>query len=301
MNNLASEQSLFSGLFAATLIPMRADLTCDYQELADHCNDLMERGCSGIALFGTTGEGPSFSVDERKQILKALIELGMNPQHLIMGICCSAIKDAVDLARVALETYCLGILVVPPFFYKNVNDAGVIAFYREIIQRVCNPDLRMILYHIPQFSGVALNVNIITTLREEFPTIVIGMKDSEGNLSLIKEVLDQCPGFKVFMGREQILSEAVKLGAVGGISGMANAFPELLCSLYEYGKDQRKPNRNDEVKCISEMMKDYPIFPALKSIIENRRGSQWHSLRPPLVSLNKEQKQALIHALIGLI
>src|ERR1700722_19222438 len=152
------EKSLFSGIFAATLIPIRADLNCDDQELASHCHDLITRGCSGIALFGTTGEGPSFSVEERKQALKALIGAGIDPQRIILGICCSALKEAADLARAALESYCLGVLVVPPFFYKNVKDEGVIAFYREIIQRVSNPDLRMILYHIPQYSGVPLNV-----------------------------------------------------------------------------------------------------------------------------------------------
>jgi 4-hydroxy-tetrahydrodipicolinate synthase len=289
--------SFFSGVFAATLIPMRADLSCDDQELARHCHDLMNRGCCGIALFGTTGEGSSFSVEERKQVMKDLIASGINPQRLILGISCSAISDAVHLAQAGLEANCLGVLVVPPFFYKNVTDEGVITFYREMIQRISNPSLRLILYHIPQLSGVPLNLSIIKALREEFPDIVIGMKDSEGNLPLIKEVLANCPGFKIFAGREYLLSEAVQLGAIGGISGMANVFPELLCSLYEYGRNQKNPNRNLDIKRILEILQIYPIFPALKSLMEHKKGERWKALRPPLIPLTHQQKQALIGAL----
>jgi 4-hydroxy-tetrahydrodipicolinate synthase len=300
MVNQNGSELLFNGVFAASLVPMRPDLSCDDQELARHCHDLMARGCRGIALFGTTGEGASFSVEERKQVMKNLIASGMDPQRLILGICCSAIQDAVSLAQAALEANCLGVLVVPPFFYKNVSNEGVIAFYREMIQRTCNPNLRLILYHIPQFSGVPLNLPIIQALREEFPDIVIGMKDSEGNLSLIKEVLTNCPGFKIFAGREYLLSEAVQLGAVGGISGIANVFPELLCSLYEYGRSQEHPNRNLDVKRILEVLQIYPIFPALKSIMEHKRGERWNAMRPPLIPLTHHQRQALFRALASL-
>lgn len=297
MNTLTFERSIFNGVFAATLIPMQANLNVDHQELRSHCHDLIKRGCRGIALFGTTGEGASFSVEERKQAVKKLIEGGIHPKQIIVGICCSVIKDAVELAQTALETDCLGTLVMPPFFYKNVKDEGVIAFYREIIQRICNPDLRMILYHIPQYSGVPLNGNIVTTLSKEFPDIIIGMKDSEGNLSLMKEILEKCPGLKLFAGREQFLSEAIQCGAVGGISGMANVFPELICSLYEYGKDSKKDNRNGEIQCILEILKGYPIFPALKNILERKRGILWHPLRPPLIPLTSEQSQILVQSL----
>jgi len=297
MNEIPSESSLFSGVYVATLIPMRADLSIDYEELVAHCNDLVKRGCSGIVLFGTTGEGPSFSVEERKQAIKALVVSGINPRRIILGICCTAIKDAVDLARAALEAYCLGVLVVPPFFYKSVEDEGVISFYREIIQRVCNPDLRMILYHIPQFSGVPLNSNIIQSLHKEFPDIVIGMKDSEGNISLIKQVLKHLPDFKIFVGREPLLSEAVQLGAIGAVSGIANVYPELICSLYEYGKDRRKHDSNGELKHLMETLREYPIFPALKNLVEKKRGSSWHAFRPPLLPLESEQSRNLLKAL----
>lgn len=292
-----SSGGFFNGVFAATLIPMRNDLSCNEQELARHCQDLMARGCRGIALFGTTGEGTSFSVEERKQVMKKLIAFGISPQRLILGICCSAISDAVHLAQAALEANCLSILVVPPFFYKNVSDEGVIAFYRELIQRTCNPALRLILYHIPQFSGVPFNLSIIKALREEFPDIVIGMKDSEGNLPFIKDILANCPGFKIFAGREHLLSEAVQLGAVGGISGIANVFPELLCSLYEYGRNQENSNRNLDLKRIREVLQMYPIFPALKSMMEQKNGEKWHALRPPLTPLTHQQKLALFRAL----
>lgn len=291
--------SFFNGVFAATLIPLKADLSCDDQALAKHCHHLIARGCAGIALFGTTGEGSSFSVEERKQIMHTLIASGFNSQQLILGISCSAISDAVHLTEVALAANCLAVLVVPPFFYKNVTDEGVIAFYREVIQRSCHPSLRIILYHIPQLSGVPLNLSIIKTLREEFPDIIIGIKDSEGNLPLIKNVLAHCPGLKIFVGKESLLSEAIQLGAVGGISGMANVFPELICSLYEYGKNPTHLNRNSDIKRILDDLDVYPIFPALKSMMEYKNGEKWNVLRPPLTSLTFQQKQTLLQTLIN--
>jgi len=289
-----------NGVFAATLIPMRHDLSCHDQELASHCHDLLARGCSGIALFGTTGEGASFSVEERIRVMKKLIASGINSQRLIMGVCCCAVQDAVHLAQASLEANCLAVLVLPPFFYKRVSDEGVVAFYREMIQKVGDPALRVILYHIPQYSGVPLNRYIIQTLKNEFPDTIIGIKDSEGNPALVNEVLIECPSINVFSARELYLSEAVQLGAVGTISGLANIFPELLCSLYEYGKNQQKPNRNPEVKKHIDILNDYPIIPALKEILayqKGEKGDKWKVLRPPLVPLSSLLRETLFTAL----
>ncbi len=297
VNQKKTSDSSFTGVYAASLTPMHDDFSCNCEELANHCNDLMHRGCRGIVLFGTTGEGPSFSVAEREDAVKDLIKLGVDPQKLIIGISCTAIDDAVKLASTAMDQNCSAVLIAPPFFYKNVDDAGVVAFYREIIKRVGRSDLKILLYHIPQYSGVPITLNIIKILRAEFPDNVIGIKESEGNLPFTKEILSTFPGFKVFAGNELQISQAVQSGAAGGISGIVNAYPELICSLYEYGKDQQKPNNNEIAQAVVRSIISYPIFPAIKNIVERQKGVAWHVLRPPLTPLDETQSQALIERL----
>jgi 4-hydroxy-tetrahydrodipicolinate synthase len=291
------ELPIFTGIYAAALTPMHEDFSCNEEELARHCKDLIHRGCKGVILFGTTGEGSSFSVAERKKAIQNLIKLGIDPQKVIIGISCCAIDDVIKLASVAIDQHCSAVLIVPPFFYKKVDEAGVIAFYRRIIQEINHPKLKILLYHIPQYSGVPITIHVIKALREEFPDVVIGMKESEGNLSFIKEITDTFPGFKLFAGNELQISEAIQMGAVGGISGIANAYPELICSLYEFGKDQQKTDNNEIVQKIVGSLKSYPLFPAIKNIVKSQKGSAWHVLRPPLIPLDEAQCRALTEAL----
>ena len=288
-----TSSSLVKGVYAAALTPMHENFSCNVEALVNHCSDLINRGCKGIVLFGTTGEGSSFSVIERTQVITNVIRLGIDPQKIIVGISCCAISDAVELANLAINCQCAAVLIAPPFFYKNVSEEGVVNFYRNIIQSVKHSKLKILLYHIPQFSGVPITINVIKALKRDFPDNIIGIKESEGNLNLTKEILSIFNDFKVFVGHEVHISEAVQLGAAGGISGIVNAYPELICSLYEYGKDQEKPNYNPTVKNILQLLKEYPIFPAIKGIVESQKGEDWHVMRPPLISLNEQQKQLI--------
>lgn len=287
-------ETFFAGIYAAALTPMRENFSCNDEELANHCHGLINRGCQGVVLFGTTGEGTSFSLEEREKTIKNVIKLGINPKRLIVGISFCAIDDVVKLASTAIEQACAAVLILPPFFYNGVNDAGIIAFYKEVIQKISDPHLKILLYHIPQYSGVFITLPIIKALQEEFPNNVIGIKESEGNLSLTKEILTAFPGFKVFVGSELQISEAVQMGALGGICGVANAYPELICSLYEFGKDQKKLNNNVWVQNMVKTLKNYPRIPALKTLLKKQKGVAWHVLRPPLTALNEKESQVLI-------
>ena len=302
MMKSSTSKPLINGVYAASLTPMHPDLSIDEEAFAAHCKDLMHRGCDGIALFGTTGEGFSFSVAERKKAIESLIVRGVDPQRLMVGIICCPISDVVEMANASLLHGCIGLLIAPPFYYKGVDDEGVIAFYREIIQRVGNPNLKIILYHIPQFTGVPITVNAIKKLVAEYPDQVIGMKESEGNFAFTKEALKKFPGFKVFLGGQELqLSEAVGLGAAGTISGSANVIPELLAAIYKNDKSHEKPEISGKVRAILEVLKPYPFLPAFKSIVEKRKGARWHTLRPPLLPLKDEESRVLHDALDKII
>lgn len=233
-------------------------------------------------MFSTTGEGPSFSVQERLDAFEKLIEQGVHPKKMILGNGGANIPETVALAL--LKRKCTTLLIAPPTFFKNVSDEGIIAFYREIIQRVADSNLRIILYHIPQLTGVPITMKIIETLSLEFSDHIIGLKESEGNLLFAKTVIETFPGIKVFVGKESHIIEAVRGGASGSICGIANLYPELVCSLYERGKQTERSNP-DELKVFEEALKKYPFISAFKAIMEEREGAAWHAVRPPLIPL----------------
>ena len=257
---------LHDGIYAAALIPLDANLNCDAQELSRHCIDLMQRGCKGVVLFGTTGEGPSFSTGEKVAALKEVIAGGVNPKKIIMASGSGNIPETTELLEASLQLQVSSFLISPPAYFKDVTERGVIAFYREIFQRVANPKLRILLYHIPQFTGVPMTLEIIKALRSEFPEIVVGIKESEGNLDFTKAIIKAIPGFKVYVGKEKDLIEAVRCGAAGGIGGVANLYPELICSLCEKGKQLSK-----ELETFFVALKGYPFLSAFKAILEEKK------------------------------
>lgn len=288
---MASNIQLHHGVWAASLTPLDADLCCDDEALASHCFELIERGCQGVVLFGTTGEGPSFSVEERVKALEALISKGFPPERIILGNGSSGISDTAHLARAALKQGCASVLLSPPSFFKNIQEEGVIAFYREIIKKVANPELRILLYHMPQCTGVPITLPIIEALHRAFPTIVVGMKESEGAPSFAKKVIDAFPEMKVFVGKEKYIITAVQQGAAGSICGIANLYPELICSLYEKGRDPHSSN-SQESEAVFASLQGYPFIPAAKAWMEQRKGASWRAIRPPLIPLDETQKRA---------
>jgi len=291
-----TQNNLVEGIYAAVLTPMHSDCSCDHKQLASHCFELIQHGCCGVALFGTTGEGPSFSLAERIETLQRLIVEGFDPKKIILANGSSGIWDTVELGREALKHGCAALLVAPPSFYKNIADEGVLAFYRAIIQKIENPNLRILLYHIPQLSGVPISLRVIETLRKEFPEIVVGIKESEGNLPFTKTILETFPDFKVFVGNEKHIIESVHLGGAGAICGIANLYPELICSLYSKGKKANSPNP-DRINAIFKALNGLPFIPAAKALMEKKKGEIWHSIRPPLVPLDKIQSEGFITAL----
>lgn len=286
LSGMSMTYAIEDGVYAAALTPLHSDLSCNHEVLAKHCLQLIDRGCKGIVLFGTTGEGPSFSVDERKETIKKVISRGLDPKKIIVANGSSCLKDTVELTLAALEYNCSACLIAPPCFFKNVTDEGVIAFYREVIQRVSNPHLQVILYHIPKYSGVPITVNIVKTLCEEFPGIVIGIKESEGNISLTKEILKTVPQFKVFVGKEKQIPLAVSCGASGTMCGMANVWPELICSLYDRGN-------SPELEPIFLALENRPFIACCKALLADKKNPNWRLVRPPLVSLSAEESDLL--------
>jgi 4-hydroxy-tetrahydrodipicolinate synthase len=285
------------GLWCATLSPLDKRGAFDATRLANHAQRLFAAGVDGIAPFGTTGEGQSFSVAERRAGLDALIAAGIAPQRILAAPGCAALPDAIELTRHALATGCAGVLVLPPFFFKDVTDEGIYAAYAELMDGVGDNRLRLYLYHIPQVSGVGLSVAMVSRLAAAYPAIVAGVKDSSGSFDNSRALVAALPQLSIFVGHEPHLQALRKLGGAGTICGIANLYPRLMRRLYDHSLDSKPGAELPLIEGFIAALMRFPIFAALKSLQAELSGdASWRALRAPLLPLSSADVRALNQA-----
>src|SRR5258706_8313704 len=210
------------GVFVPACTPFRGDLSVDEQRFVAHCRWLLDEGADGLAVFGTTSEANSLSAAERTTLLERLVESRISPAVLMPGTGCCALPDTVALTRHAVEAGCMGVLLLPPFYYKGVGDDGLFAGISEVIQGMGDVGLHIYLYHTPPMAGVGFSLPLIERLLKAFPETVVGIKDSSGDWKNTQALLAAFPDFEVFPGSETFLLDAQRLGGAGCISATAN-------------------------------------------------------------------------------
>src|SRR5262245_38426807 len=203
------------GLWCAMLTPIGRDGGVDHGRFARHAQALLAQGVDGVAPFGTTGEGQSFSMAERAEGLSALLAAGIPPQRVVAGTGCSALTETIALTRESVQAGCAGCLVLPPFFFKAMSDDGLFAWSARVIEAVGSPRLRVFLYHIPQVSGIPLSVDLVARLAAAFPGVVAGVKDSQGNWSNTSALLERVPQLAILVGHEPHLPRLLRAGGAG--------------------------------------------------------------------------------------
>lgn len=296
-----SPSTTLRGILAPVLTPVRGDLTPDTDRFVRFSKSLLDRGLHGLCPFGTTSEGTSFSVGERKELLESLVDGGIAPDLLMPGTGCSALTDTVELTRHAVELGCAGVLMLPPFYYKGVPDQGLFRAFSEVIQQVGDDRLRIYLYHIPQVSQVGFSHDLIERLRTAYPETVVGMKDSSGDWDHLKSLLDTFPGFGIFSGTERFVLKAMQHGAVGGINAVANVIPERLRALYDARQSDNAEQLQEDVLVILKARNEYAPIPVLKQIVARvENDPAWLNLRPPLLPLNNDEVDTLMSNLAEL-
>jgi 4-hydroxy-tetrahydrodipicolinate synthase len=244
-------------------------------------------------LFGTTGEGQSLSLKERRAGLDALLAAGIAPTRIVAATGCASLPETIELTRHAVQANCAGALVLPPFFFKAVTDEGVFASYARVIDGVGDARLPLYLYHIPQVSGVAISSTVIERLAIGYPEVLAGVKDSECNLDHTRRLLSRFRELAIFVGFEPHLPAALAAGGAGTICGIANLFPRLLRRLYD---NALMADHHDDLKRVESFiaaLERYPLFAAFKALQADLSGdSGWAALRPPLVALDSEARRA---------
>ena len=190
------------GLWCATLTPLDASGGVDHGLLVAHARSLLAQGVDGVAPFGTTGEGQSFSMAERIAGIEALLAAGIGPERVVAATGCAALPETVALTRHGARAGCAACLVLPPFFWKDATDDGLFTWYAKVIDAVGDPSLRIYLYHIPQVSGTPLSVDLVERLAGAFPGVIAGVKDSAGDWSNTAALLARVPQLAILVGHE---------------------------------------------------------------------------------------------------
>jgi 4-hydroxy-tetrahydrodipicolinate synthase len=293
----------FAHVLPAITTPFKpGNLEVDTGLLATHARWLLANGCDGLVLFGTTGEAASLGVAERKATLEKLLEAGIDAGTVLVGTGCCAAADTVELTRHAARLKCAGALLLPPFFYKGVSDAGTERAFDLTIAGCGSELLPIYLYNIPQVSGVPIDPDLVARLIDRHGDLIRGYKDSSGQWANTAEILSRFPQLHMYVGSEQFLLDNLRGGGVGCISASANVQPIGLRHIYEGWRGPKADALQasaTEVRLAFE--KQGPLLAAIKAMVGEIHGEPaWFMPRPPLLPLAQAARAALrekLHAL----
>ena len=292
------------GVLAPVVTPFKADLSPDRQRFIAHCRWLLSQNC-GLAVFGTNSEANSLSTEERTTLLDALAAAGVDPARMMPGTGCCSIVETVKLTAQAVRHGCAGVLMLPPFYYKDVSEEGLYRYFSEVVQRVGDARLKIYLYHIPPVAVVGITVGLVERLLAAYPNAIAGVKDSSGDWNNTKMFLDAFvtasparAGFDVFVGSESFLLANMRNGGVGTISATANVNPAAIHKLYREwdtadDADQQQSKLNVVRQAFSNRKFPSMIAALKQAIAIYTDDPAWAKVRPPLVQLTDEQARTL--------
>lgn len=281
-------QHPLSGIYAAALTPLKHDSTPDLEPVPAFLAFLAERGCHGALLFGTTGEGPSFSPEERKAVWSAALKVRETyPDfRLLAGTGTPSLQESIELTRTAFDLGYDGVVVVPPYYFRNASDDGLFLWFEDLIQKAVPSEGFLLGYHFPQVAGIGFSMDLLERLKEAFPVQFAGIKDSSHDPALAS-ALGATFGsdLAVFTGTDSYLSLALQNSASGCITAPANLISPSLRALYD--AFTRNEDLSEIQACVTELRhileKYTPFPPALKGLLAKKYGFPYWPVRPPLV------------------
>ena len=292
-----------SGIWSPVLTPVDADLNPHAGRFVAHARWLLDNGCHGLVVFGTTGEANSFSVDERIDLLDAAVSAGLPRERLLVGTGCCALTDTVRLTRHALGLGIGGVLALPPFYCKDNSDEALFNSFDEVIQRVGGSGFKLYLYHFPRLSGVPITPGLLERLLAAYPDTVAGVKDSSGDWNNTRMMLERFPEIAIMPGAESYLLTALEAGASGCISASCNVNAPAIRKLYDDFEAGRPglPEQQEALSGVRKILQLRPIIPVMKHILADAlREPEWRNVRPPLLPLPDVEAAALGSELRGL-
>jgi 4-hydroxy-tetrahydrodipicolinate synthase len=293
------------GVFAAALTPLAASLEPDREALIEHGKWLLGHGCDGLAILGSTGEANCLTLDQRLDVIGYAAD-ELPAEKLLVGTGACSVSDAITLTGSAVTRGLVNVLVLPPFYYRPVSDAGVFRYYEMLIDSVADTNLRIYLYNFPQMTGFSFSSELIGKLRDRFGAVIAGMKDSSGDWAHMSEICVSQPGFDVFAGTETFLLDILKVGGVGCISATANVTSAMCQQVYQAWLDKDEPAAEilqERLSATRAALQAFPAVPSLKALMArtpNASNAHWQNLLPPFTGLDANAVAELQERLDGL-
>lgn len=283
------KDALFGGVNAAVLTAMREDFSPDLDRMAAHAKWLLANGCNGLGILGTTGEANSFSAKERMAILEGLIARGVPASTMMPGAGVSSITETVELTQHARAQGCRGVLLLPPFYYKNPSDDGIFAFFDEVAKRV-GGGIALYLYNFPQQSAVPFSLNVIGRLLDAHPGVFKGVKDSSGDYANMKAMIDAfaARGFEVYSGSDEFLQKILAEGGAGCITAASNGNSHWGGIVYAKRTGAEADAAQAMLTATRKAATSVALIPGLREIIARSTGDAgWRTIRPPHLPLSQ--------------
>ena len=284
------------GLWPATLTPVTPDGTLDTPRAIAHSHHMLASGCDGIGLFGTTGEGPAFTTTERKGLLEALLASGVRPDQIVVTTSSCALADAIDLGRHASARGCHRQLFMPPFYFRQPRDAGIVEAVSQVVRGIDDAALKLLLYHIPHLSSIEFDHGSIDTLSKRFPGQVVGVKDSSGSLEHGLAMARAFPALAILIGAESHVAAIMRAGGAGSINGLTNIAPGLMRRIVAapsaVAPDDEKLIR--ELLALLSVLPGMPFVSVYKTMLAEQTGDDgWLHVRAPLSGLDPTELQTV--------
>jgi 4-hydroxy-tetrahydrodipicolinate synthase len=280
-----------SGVIAAVATPIDENGAPDLKRAVNLARHLLDNGCNGLNVLGTTGEATSFSLDERKAVMNAYKANGLPLHRLMVGTGAAAVSDAVALTRHAAELGFAGALVLPPFYYKGVPDDGLVAYINALVKATVQKPIPIYLYHFPAMSGLPWHVTLIKRLLELFPTRIVGLKDSSGDMAFARSAAAISPDFAVFPSTEACLIDARAGAFAGCISATANLNADLCARAWSSNDTAAL----DAAVAIRKLFDGKPLVSGVKALLAHIHGDAGLArVRPPLAPFSAADRAAVI-------
>ncbi len=292
-------QHPLAGVYAAAVTPLKNESSLDLDSVPVLLKFLASRGCHGVVLFGTTGEGPSFSPAERERLMRSACEVrASTPElRLLAGTGTPSLSESIDLTRLAFDLGFDGVLAVPPYYFRNATDNGLFTWFSELIQKAVPSDGYLLGYHFPRVAGIGFSLDLLARLKEAFPSQFAGIKDSSHDSDLARKLGEKFGAdLVVLTGTDSYLQLAMQNKAAGCITAPANILSPGLretWNLMSEGKDAT--DAQARVKEQRDVLEKYPPFPpALKALLHRLYGLPRWSVKPPLESIPAEVEERLV-------
>ncbi|MBA1338569.1 MAG: 4-hydroxy-tetrahydrodipicolinate synthase [Pelagibacterales bacterium] len=276
------------GIYAASMSIFDKNLVLNPDLTIDHAVNLLNEGCTGVAILGSTGQSQLISMKEKIQLIDKLSQQKYKNQFLI-GTGENSLNHNIEIIKHCLKNGLNRFLIMPPAYYKYTDD-GVYTFFSKIIQKA--PEIEIILYNFEKLSGYKFSITLIEKLVHNFPKQIVGVKDSTYNLYETIKI----PNFSVFPGSESKLVKGLELGCSGIISAVCNVTAPLAAKVYEDFKNKKKQTLNNKLCAVRSVFDNYNLISALHSFMSNE-NEEYKRVLPPLNLLTEKENEELLHKL----